>query len=83
MKDMLIDLCGSLPRTRTQLALVPPVTAVLNLVLTISMHVCKLLLCMFVSIHLFSVFKTKSPSGYLFTSIHSSFFAFNSRTPER
>lgn len=56
---MLIDLCLSLPSTRTQLRHVPRVTAVLNLVLTISVRVCKLLLYMFVSIHLFSVFEAK------------------------
>ena len=83
MTDMLIDPCVSLPSARTQLALVPRVTTVLNLVLIISVHVCKLLLYIFVSIHLFSVFKPKSPGGYLFTSIHSRFFALNSRTPER
>lgn len=82
MKDMVVDLY--VPARRwAQLSLMPHVAAVLNLVLIISVHVRKLLRNMFVSIHLFSVFKTRSTGGYLFTSTHSCFFAFNSRTPER
>ena len=82
VKGMAVDLCVP-ARRGTQLSLVPHVAAVLTLVLVISVHVRKLLRNMFVSIHLLSVFKTKSPRGYLFTSIHSRFFSFNSRTPER
>lgn len=82
MKGVVVDLCAP-ARRGTQLSLVPHVAAVLTLVLIISVHVRKLLRNMFVSIHLLSVFKTRSTGGCLFTSIHSRFLAFNSRTPER
>lgn len=83
MKDMLIDLLCVPAQHQTQLARAPCKSPRLEFGAYHFRTVCKLLLYMFVSIHLFSVFLKPKVLVGTCSPVPIPAFAFNSRTPER